>query len=92
MTTYCCRTLTHCINDPRIPVNYDPSRRRYSIDGGETGTYTMNVCFWCDYKFPKNLSEEFCDIFYNELKLEDDDEDKLPEEFKSDEWWKKRGL
>ncbi len=81
------------MEDPRIPVSYDPIRREYSLDGGETGYYVMNFCFWCGHKFPKNLSDEFCDIFNNVLKLDENTPDEeLPEEFRTDEWWKKRGL
>lgn len=51
----------------------------------------FNFCPFCGEKLPKNLDKQW----YRALKglgfNEPDDED-IPEEFKSDEWWKKAGL
>lgn len=52
-------------------------------------------CPWCGTKLLKELSDEWWDILekeYNILNPSDDDEDKVPPEFWTDEWWKKRGL
>ncbi len=101
MLKYCCSTLELCINEPRVPISYNPIFREYNINSkecqGKIG-YRMNVCFWCGKDLPKDVRTEFFDIFYDELKLGDVERSPitktpgLPEEFKSDEWWKKRGL
>ena len=73
---------------------WDEGNKRY-------GEYFMFYCPFCGAKMPTNLSisdeygndpysdaiekavgKDYCDIT----------EDEIPEEFKTDEWWKKRGL
>lgn len=52
-------------------------------------------CPWCGEKFLKGLSGEWFDILeqeYNILDPSDKDRKRVPPEFKTDEWWKKRGL
>ena len=59
------------------------------------GQYFIKYCPFCGAKMPQNLygpeyeetlekalGKDFCDI----------KEEEIPEEFKTDEWWKKRGL
>ena len=62
----------------------------------EYGEYFMQYCPFCGDKLPQHLyasveyknalekavGKEFCNIT----------EDEIPEEFKTDEWWKKRGV
>ena len=56
-----------------------------------------NYCPYCGTKLHMNLNGPD-DIYRNELEKAvgkeycDITEDEIPEEFKSDEWWKKRGL
>ena len=72
----------------------------YRENDNEYGQYFLRYCPFCGAKMPKllyidengddiyikaieeALGKEFCDIT----------EDEIPEEFKTDEWWKKRGL
>jgi hypothetical protein len=57
--------------------------------------YSLKYCPWCGVEFPKTLGDEWMDTVRDELGLEDpadDDRDKVTEEFRTDEWWKKRGL
>ncbi len=52
-------------------------------------------CPWCGAKFPKELFDEWYDILEKEYGIEDPihtDRKKVPAEFWSDKWWKKRGL
>ena len=67
-------------------------RRRNNNEG--YGERMLNYCPFCGKKLLANLyyeyeeylekavGKDFCDIT----------EDEIPEEFKTDEWWKKRGL
>lgn len=55
------------------------------------------ICFCprCGTKFPHELGDEWYEILQEEYGIEDpmdEDAHRLPEEFKTDEWWKKRGL
>ncbi len=52
-------------------------------------------CPWCGTKLPKSLPDEWDDILEKEYGIEDptdSDREKVPAEFWTDEWWKKRGL
>ena len=100
MSTHCCSLMEDFLNDPLVPIIYYPHLREYNIllkklSGGLQGIY---YCPWCGAKLPKDLRDEFFDIFYDELKFTPKkglgilETPGLPEEFKTDEWWKKRGL
>lgn len=79
------------------PCSYYPKFREYSLDakighGGEVITY----CPRCGKKYPKPLRDEWFDILEKEYGLDNpnalDQRDRVPKEFWTDEWWKKRGL
>ena len=54
----------------------------------------MEYCPWCGFKLPTSLRDEWFHILRTEYGLDNpcDDKRKIPKEFKSDEWWKKRKL
>ena len=68
----------------------------YREEDGSYGQHFFRYCPYCGAKLPKHffasdeyenaleeaVGKEFCDIT----------EEEIPEEFKTDEWWKKRGL
>ena len=58
--------------------------------------FVLGYCPQCGAKFPKNLTNKWYKIMEKELGIEyPTDPDKahlIPEEYKTDEWWKKRGL
>lgn len=71
------------------------------------GKQVIYNCPWCGYEFPESLINEYYDTlkreynilynsffkkYYEALENFDEIDRELPEEFKSDEWWKKRGL
>ncbi len=79
------------------PCSYYPIFREYFLDatrgyGGEVITY----CPRCGKKYPKPLRNEWFDILEQEYGLDNppssEQRDKIPAEFLTDEWWKKRGL
>lgn len=52
-------------------------------------------CPWCGTKLPKELSDEWYDTLETEYGIIDPthkERAKVPAEFWTDEWWKKRGL
>jgi hypothetical protein len=66
---------------------------------GGPGTFNQKICYYCPYcgaELPRNLYEgdEYCDALEEAVGKEycDIKEEGIPEEFKSDEWWRKRGL
>lgn len=86
------------IEDQRLPIEYLPKYREYYIPliKGHKAIQCILFCPWCGTKLPKDLGNEYFDILekeYNITSLEETEKAKsLPEEFKTDEWWKKRGF
>ena len=98
---FCCDTMQRYVDEHNLV--YDPVIREvtfYIKSNDETGfqpEYYRSPCAFCPYcgtKLPKSLLFERDDELEKVLDKESCDitEDEIPEEFKSDEWWKKRGL
>jgi hypothetical protein len=76
-------------------VGYKAIDRRFVIEG-DLGL-EMDYCPWCGTKLPENLREEWFETLEREYGIETDigearDRTDIPQEFWSDEWWKKRSL
>jgi len=95
---HCCELMEKFVSDPRIGINYNQKFREYSIDLILIKAAKQDIfhCPFCGFKLPRGLREEYCNILegkfgidciFDSKKIE-----RLPEEFKNDEWWKKRGL
>ncbi len=93
----CCETLYEFLNDCKVGLKYDRANRMISIliarNMGRQGIYN---CPWCGFKLPPILSDERDDILERDFGVENymdkDQLAKIPAEFLTDEWWKKRGL
>ena len=78
-------------------ILYKPRTREYlSIHKGNIG-FDITYCPFCGTKMPKELSDEWLDVLEKEYGLDDacpseHDDPRIPPEFWTDEWWKKRGL
>lgn len=96
-TSHCCKLIEKFLEDPRINIYYSPKFREYV-------THLLNspakqcyfYCPWCGKKLPDSLRDEYFESLEKEYGIDDPFDKKqakqVPEEFKSDEWWKKRGL
>ena len=78
-------------------LEYIPESRSYNfiLYDHPHGTHqTLWFCPWCGIKLPEELGEEWGRILKEEFNIEEPFRawDRVPSEFKSDEWWKKRGL
>jgi hypothetical protein len=85
------------LDDPKVPLQYYPIAREYGLDLYYSPAVQMiRFCPWCGTKLPKRLGQEYLKILkevYNvEPELDIQNDPNVPEEFKSDLWWKKRGL
>ena len=88
------------IEDGRVQLFYDAIKRRYyttviDITNEVVATQTLYFCPFCGTRLPKDLHEEYCTILNNMFNVRgigDIPKAKIPSEFKSDEWWIKRGL
>jgi hypothetical protein len=59
------------------------------INGNTENQWILVYCPFCGKKLPKDLIDEHFDAIRDETGKP---LDPIPEEFNSDEWWKKRGL
>lgn len=89
--------MAQAVRDPEIPISYYPVFREYSLDLNSPASKRIDYCPWCSAKLPSSLRDKFFDILEQEYKINDGilaifDNDQLPEEFKSERWWVKRGL
>jgi hypothetical protein len=82
-------------------IEFDVSTRSFAIYFYmmDTPNLVISYCPFCGAKLPNHLIDERWSTILDELGpeyLPDDDcnppKKELPPEFKSDEWWKKRGL
>jgi hypothetical protein len=101
---FCCGNMNYYATTPETTLmRYDKEFRSYTIKL-EYSMARQNClyCPWCGIELPKDLSEEWGETLLNEGILTPDElenhpwepeiQKKIPQEFKTDEWWKKRGL
>ena len=90
------------------PLRYIPYTRSYYMEYGtafkneETGEIVFGVaeplfyCPWCGIKLPKRLMQEWKTIVKKKFNVTDtldkDELKKVPEEYMTEAWWKKKGL
>jgi hypothetical protein len=77
------------------PLIHIPNIRTYAIlNKKEYGGFEpIDYCPFCGAKFPKRLDEELTNILRSEYGLDSwKDYKRAPQEFHTDEWWKKRGV
>ncbi len=94
---FCCAEIGEYIDHPDYPVKYENMFREFCIDLPPFNTLGIEYCPWCGSKLPKDLREEWFDILEQEYGIETEigevrSRTDIPKEFRSDEWWKKRGL
>lgn len=97
---HCCKMMNDFLKDIRVQIEYIPKYREYYIPLSYrkkiTAIQCLLYCPWCGIKLPESLRDQYFDILEKEYGIENDtyaeEEGILPEEFKTDKWWKKRGL
>ena len=98
---HCCEIMEAKIRkthkDDRGCIDYEPQTRLYSFRLLDKMCHSQIIyhCPWCGAKLPKELTNEWEEIIAKEFGITEfywEHEDKLPPEFKTEEWWKKRGL
>ncbi len=92
----CCNALKETVEDLRVYISYDDRYREYYIETTDPVViYVIKYCPWCSKKLPENLTDEWFKALETEYGLDDPDskeqQNLVPNEFKTDEWWKKRG-
>ena len=84
--------VTDTTQCPDQVICYSAKLREYSISAISSPSYTATYCSSCGVKFPTDLRDEWFDIIEGMGLDPWMDRDKIPEEFKTDAWWKNRGL
>ncbi|NQY42013.1 MAG: hypothetical protein HRT87_01540 [Legionellales bacterium] len=97
---FCCDDMKIHISENEVAIRYSPRDREFHICvlGLKAPTVSeviqsyqlINYCPWCGSKLPDHLGERRCreleKLGYDEFFSDD-----IPSEFKTDEWWLKRG-
>ena len=104
---YCCEFLQQHVERKQMKYDPISGSFWFYINDeewGGKGAFAMSHCAFCPFcgaKLPINrleLQKDGSDIYTAEIvkavgkEFCDITEDEIPEEFKTDEWWKKRGL
>ena len=76
-----------------IGIVYLKKFREYGIRilNGGSSIKTIQYCPWSGKLLPKSLRDEWFDTL-EELGFDDPRDQEIPEEFKTDKWWKDRKL
>jgi len=104
----CCIALANAIQEEDNSIFYKPFLREYYLkrlpvfaDGklvydNRDVVDTLRYCPWCGTEFPKSLRDEWADEvekkFSVESILDKEELKKVPEEYMTEEWWRKKGL
>lgn len=91
-TIHCCQLMEKFLADPRVEIYYYAYSRGYYISNEKLIKY----CPFCGCKLPIYLKTKWFKILKNDYNLHDpyneEQANKIPKEFYSDEWWKNRKL
>ena len=82
-------------NKLEVIIKYYPRDRQYNMMYNNTDGYQILFCPFCGKYLGESLSDEWWATLEKEYNITDpivDDREKVPPEFWTDEWWKKRGL
>ena len=94
-TVHCCKMMDAGIKSNRNILEYNASMREYSTICYKDDGFLMYYCPFCGTQLPNSLRDQWFDEISKELGFEVDlsiDKRKIPSEFLTEEWWKKRGL
>ena len=101
----CCLAMEGAIEDSHnSPVTYEPCLRSYTISAPDSLLkkneiwvgYRVIFCPFCGTKLPSSLAQKRLEVLEEEYGIDDpyypEQRKRMPHEFMTDEWWKKRGL
>jgi hypothetical protein len=100
-TEHCCNNMDYYATTPTEEhelIRYHSEKREYTfmLHGYDFGLQQeMSYCPWCGTKLPESLGEKWCKVVEEECGVKEvfaEEWAKLPEEFRTNQWWKKRGL
>lgn len=100
---FCCQNMRSDIRkssvifykNKKLIIKYYPHDRQYNLMYSNTDGYQILFCPFCGKYLGENLSDKWWNILKQEYNITDpidNERKKVPKEFWTDEWWKKRGL
>ena len=104
---WCCNSMKYSVTyedkpEPGCIVLYRHVWREFSIPSGDITSgetaHAVDYCPFCGSRLPRSLWDEWLTCLEDEYHLIKGEEllkdflTRVPPEFRSDEWWKKRGL
>jgi len=95
---HCCIAMNNQLQEARSPIVYFQEWRDYAfLIPKFTGCATIDYCIYCGTRMPDSLSDKWFFILESKYKLSgskdfDSKNNKIPAEFLTDEWWKKRNI
>ena len=92
---HCCGQMTWHLEGGKVNIVYSPRFRHYAIGlWWSSATQMIRYCPWCGARLPESLWDLWCDTV-REM-IGDDfnvfEDGPIPEEFRTDAWWRERGL
>jgi len=90
---HCCLTMDAGIDGDNRILFYTPYLREYQIQS--EGFLVLDYCPFCGKREPQSLRKKWLEILSADYGLVDPlgkDKSKVPQDFLTDEWWKKREL
>lgn len=94
--SHCCEQMVLQLKNERVPINYSPRFREYSILlTNSSALQIIDYCPWCGAKLPVSLrdlwfekleqliGESIYDIAFDKTRLQE-----IPESYRDDGWWK----
>ncbi|WP_159355047.1 DUF6980 family protein [Methylovorus glucosotrophus] len=84
---HCCQNMSVHLARGELSIRYTPKFREYGIlYKNENSIQQISFCPWCGTKLPSTLRE----LWFEQLdELGIEPEDDIPDEYNSDEWWKR---
>lgn len=92
---YCCEKMKEAMECGKYGLSYDRQfAATFCIRRDEFCSWLWSFCPFCgkDISWKQEAYEKVLKNEFGITDLTDDEEKKLPDEFLTDEWWKKRGL
>jgi len=98
---HCCQLMSEFLEESKVAIGYSERFKSYYLylKGSDVASQRIYYCPWCGEKMPKPLDDEYdtelskvLNINIDDITLDTYSDPEIPKEFKTDEWWKKRGL
>lgn len=93
MSQHCCKEMDFFLSEGKVPVRYFSQFREYSIQLIDRDVFQdILFCPWCGRKLPHSLREKWFEHVEELIgDFEDVDDSKIPQEFRTSEWWQNLG-